>query len=61
MDKVKQQIYTKKYSSLPKKYSLSEIIAYHDEHYRNGCRVAWDYDKDYIIDHNIINYSRAIV
>jgi hypothetical protein len=60
MDKIKQQVYGKTYSSQPKKYPISEVIAYHDKYYRHGDRVARDDDKYRVIDHNINNHSKAI-
>lgn len=53
IDKLRNQVYGKSYSSQPKKYLLSEVVAYHDQYYRKGYWVAWDVDSSCIIDHNV--------
>lgn len=53
IDKIRQQAYGKKYTSQPKKYSLSEISEYHNQWYRTWNWAAWNTDSHEIIDHNI--------
>ncbi len=58
IDKVRQQAYGKSYTSQPKKYSLSEIVAYHDQYYQKWYWVARDTDNSKVIDHNIDNVRK---